>query len=112
MPTRRDGALNPSVMNQTVALTNRTQRKLEQILHPSYVLCKEDVVWILEFIKKKVAEEDPKMLGLTQPRLLKNFRYFAEVSLMLIHRRNGFDQEADRLKMWLREAAYGLQEEV
>jgi hypothetical protein len=107
MPTRRDGALNP-----TVAYQNRTKGKLEQILHPSYTLCKEDVVWILEFIKKKVAEEDPLMQGLTQPRLLKNFRYFAEVSLMLIHRRNGFDQEADRLKMWLREAAYGLQEEA
>jgi len=107
MPTRRDEVLNP-----IVAYSNHTQGKLEQILHPSYVLCKEDVVWILEFIKKKVAEEDPRMQGLAQPRLLKNFRYFAEVSLMLIHRRNGFDQEADRLKMWLREAAYGLQGEA
>ncbi|WP_246320002.1 hypothetical protein [Paenibacillus qinlingensis] len=105
--------MNPTVLQQnlTTALTNRTQRKLEQILHPSYTLCKEDVVWILEFIKKKVAEEDPMMQGLTQPRLLRNFRYFAEISLMLIHKRNGFDEEADRLKMWLREAAYGLQDE-
>lgn len=99
-------------MNQSVAYPNHTQGKLEQILHPGYPLCKDDVVWILEFIKKKVAEEDPQMLGLAQPRLMKNFRYFAEVAMMLIHRRNGFDQEADRLKMWLREAAYGLQEET
>ncbi|WP_261807561.1 hypothetical protein [Paenibacillus sp. N3.4] len=91
-------------MNSIVAYTNHNQGKLEQILHPSYILCKDDVVWILEFIKKKVAEEDPHMQGLTQPHLLRNFRYFAEISLMLIHRRNSFDQEADRLKKWLREA--------
>jgi hypothetical protein len=104
--TRRDGALN-----RAAAIPDHTQGKLQQILHPSYPLCKDDVVWILEFIKKKVVEEDPQIQGLAQPRLLKNFRYFAEVAMMLIHRRNGFDQEADRLKMWLREAAYGLQDE-
>lgn len=96
--------MNPITANQSL-----NQSKLDHILHPSYQLCREDVIWILEFIKKKVAEEDPNLLGLAQPRLLKNFHYFAEISMMLIHRRNGFDQEADRLKMWLREAAYGLQ---
>ena len=56
------------------------------MLHPSHQLCREDVVWILEYIKKKVTEEDPNLLGLAQPRLLKNFQYFAEISMMLIHR--------------------------
>jgi hypothetical protein len=95
-------------LNRTTANQSINQNKLDQMLHPSYQLCREDVVWILEFIKKKVAEEDPNLLGLAQPRLLKNFQYFAEISMMLIHWRNGFDQEADRLKMWLREAAHGL----
>lgn len=99
-------------MNPSTMYSGRTQGKLEQILHPNYPLCKDDVVWILEFIKKKVAEEAPQMQGLAQPRLMRNFRYFAEVAMMLIHRRHGFDQEADRIKMWLREAAYGLQEET
>jgi hypothetical protein len=99
--------LNPTALNQSPI-----QSKLEHMLHSSYQLCREDVVWILEFIKKKVAEDDPHLLGLSQPRLLKNFQYFAEISMMLIHRRNAFDQEADRLKMWLREAAYGLQDEI
>ncbi|TDF96798.1 hypothetical protein E1757_15795 [Paenibacillus piri] len=90
------------------ATTNLAQRKLEQILDPAYPLCKDDVVWILEYIKKKVAEEDPQLMELSQPRLMQNFRYFADISLMLIHRRNGFDQEADRLKQWIAEAAYGF----
>jgi hypothetical protein len=98
-------------LNHAAMHTNHTQGKLEQILHPNYTLCKDDVVWILEFIKKKVAEADPHVQSLPQPRLLTDFRYFAEVALMLIHRRSGFDQEADRLKEWLREAAYGLQQE-
>ncbi|UJF35234.1 hypothetical protein [Paenibacillus hexagrammi] len=98
------------ILNATSPYTNHTKGKLEQILHPSHPLCRDDVVWILEFIKKKVAEEDPQLQDLSQPRLMRNFRYFAEVAMMLIHRRNGFDQEADRLKMWLREAAYGLQD--
>jgi len=98
-------------LNHTVAYPNHTKSRLDQILHPSYPLCKDDVIWILEFIKKKVAEEDPGLQGLAQPRLLKNFRYFAEVAMMLVHKRGGFDEEASRLKMWLQEAAYGLQVE-
>jgi hypothetical protein len=87
---------------------NKAQQKLESILDPSRPLTREDAVWILEYIKKKVAEEDPKLLDLTQPRLMQNFRYFAEIALMLIQRRNGFDQEADRLKRWVTEASFGL----
>jgi hypothetical protein len=84
------------------------KRRIAQIVDPSHLLCKEDIVWILEYIKKKVAEKNPQLLELSQPRLLQNFRYFAEISLMLIQRRNGFDQEADRLKAWIAEATFGL----
>jgi hypothetical protein len=102
---RRDDALKSVPVIQSTA-----PGKLEQILQPGYQLCREDVIWILEFIKKKVAEEDPGLSGLSQPQLIKSFRYFTEIAMMLIHRKNGFDQEADRLKMWLREAAYGPRE--
>ncbi|WP_426447335.1 hypothetical protein ACP26L_24915 [Paenibacillus sp. S-38] len=85
-----------------------TDFKLQQILDPSTPLCKDDVVWMLEYIKKKVAEEDPNLMDLSQPRLLQNFRYFAEIALMVIQRRNGFDQEEGRLKAWVEEAAFGL----
>jgi hypothetical protein len=87
---------------------NMAERKLEMLLNKAHPLCKDDVIWILEYIKKNVAEEDPRLLELSQPRLLQNFRYFADIALMLIHRRNGFDQEADRLKDWIAEASFGL----
>lgn len=85
---------------------------MEKILNPYHSLSKTDVVWILESIKKKVAEEDPSLLALSQPRLLQNFRYFAEISMMLIHQKSFFDQEADRLKTWAYEASYGLYSKV
>jgi hypothetical protein len=78
------------------------------MFQPDYPLCKEDVVWILDLIKKKVAEEDPELLDLSQPRLLRSFHFFAETAMMLIHRRHFFDQEADRLRTWLQEAAAGI----
>jgi hypothetical protein len=63
---------------------------------------------MLEFIKKKVADEDPALLDLSQPRLMQNFHFFAEAAMSLIHRRHYCAQEADRLRDWLRQAAYGL----
>jgi hypothetical protein len=90
------------------AMPNPAQRKLDQLLDPYYPLCRDDVIWLLEYIKKKVAEEDPELLDLSQPRLLQNFRYFAEVAMMLIHKRPVGDQDTDRLKQWVTEAAHGL----
>jgi hypothetical protein len=108
--TRSDEmTMRPAPLPNTSFSQDLAQRKLEHFLDPAHTLCKDDIVWVLEFIKKKVAEEDPQLLELSQPRLMQNFRYFAEISLMVIQRRNGFDQEADRLKSWVAEAAHGLQ---
>jgi hypothetical protein len=57
-----------------------------------------------------VAEKDPGLLYLSQPRLLNNFHCFAEVALMLIHKRPAHEQEVSRLREWLAEAAYGIGE--
>jgi hypothetical protein len=95
-------------MYHAAALSDAAGRKLEKLLDPHYPLCKDDVIWLLEYIKKKVAEEDPELLDLPQPRLLQNFRYFAEIAMLLIHRHPVYDQDTDRLKKWAAEAAYGL----
>lgn len=87
---------------------SHAQRKMEQILDANHPLCRNDVIWILAYIKKKVAEEDPLFLDLSQPRLLKNFHYFAEAAMLLINQHPFFDQEADRLKQWMSEASFGL----
>jgi hypothetical protein len=39
---------------------------------------------------------------------MQNFHFFAEAAMSLIHRRHYCAQEADRLRDWLRQAAYGL----
>ncbi|TMV46116.1 hypothetical protein FE783_27225 [Paenibacillus mesophilus] len=93
---------------QQAAFPKPPDRRLEQILSPNHPLCKEDVVWVLEFVKKKVAEQDPRLLDLPQPRLLRNFQHFAEAATMLLQRRPSCVNEADRLRTALVEATYGL----
>lgn len=87
------------------------RNRINQILHPHYPLCRNDVIWMLEWIKKKVAEGDPALLELPQPRLLRNFHYFAETAMTLVHRRPGTEHEMDRIKYFLAEASYGLNED-
>ncbi|MBW7474225.1 hypothetical protein K0T92_05670 [Paenibacillus oenotherae] len=82
--------------------------RISRILNPDYPLCRDDVVWILEYIKKKVADEAPELLSLSQPRLLRNFQCFAEASMILIKQRGGCGHEADRLRNCLLEAVDGL----
>lgn len=84
------------------------QQRIDTILHPDYPLCRDDVVWMLEYIKKKVADEAPELLSLPQPRLLRNFQCFAEASMILIKQRSGCSHEADRLRRCLSEAYNGL----
>ncbi|ACT02439.1 hypothetical protein [Paenibacillus sp. JDR-2] len=85
-----------------------TNERIDRILSPDHPLCREDVVWMLEYIKKKVADGDPALRDLSQPRLLKNFHYFAEASMLLIRRKHYSEQEATRLRNCLIEASYGL----
>lgn len=87
---------------------DQTKHKINQILDSTYPLSREDVIWMLGYIKKKVADEDPSLMNLSQPRLMQNFHAYAEVTMALIQRRNSSDQEAERLREWLREASYGL----
>jgi hypothetical protein len=42
---------------------------------------------------------------------MQNFLFFAEAAMSLIHRRHYSAQETDRLRDWLRQAAYGLNQD-
>lgn len=95
-------------MKPIVPSVDPTRKRLERIMDPHQTLTREDIVWVLEWIKKKVADEDPALLGLSQPRLLANFHFFAETAMLLIHRRSNNAAEVDRIRLWLREASYGL----
>jgi hypothetical protein len=88
-------------MSQPAPSLNPTRLKLEQLSHPAHPLCREDVIWMLEFIKKKVAEPDPHLMDLTQPQLLQHFHEFAEVAMKLIYRRPSYYIETEKLKAWI-----------
>lgn len=92
----------------TLIQDHELSHKIEEIFDSNHSLCRSDLIWILNCIKKRVAEEDPTLLNLSQPRLLKNFHYFAEIAMLLIHQRSFFDLEVDRLKQWAYEASFGL----
>jgi hypothetical protein len=89
------------------AARDRTLLRLQQILHPSHPLCKEDMIWVLEYIKKKVADEESQLTELPQPQLLKSYCYFTEIAMMLIHQRQP-PHDSDRLKRLIREAVEAI----
>ncbi|MFD2612869.1 hypothetical protein [Paenibacillus gansuensis] len=87
--------------------TNAQTERYRRIMNPDHPLCREDIIWMLDFMKKKVADEDPHLVSLPQPLLLRNFQYFAEAAMLLLHNRSTGDEEAERLRNWLGETAYG-----
>lgn len=82
--------------------------RFDRILRPEHDLCREDIVWMLDFIHKKVAGKDLQLLGLSQPRLLQNFASFADTAMLLIHGKAVSSLETGRMKAVLREASFGL----
>ena len=89
-------------------MTGSPEQKLQQLLNNSSEWCREDVVWIMEYVKKKVTDKDPSLMNLNQSRLLENFHYFAELAMMLIHQNYRFNQDVGQLRMWVEEALYGI----
>jgi len=90
---------------------NQSDEKFKKLMDRNHDLCKEDIVWILNYIKQKAADEDPALLGLHQPRLLKNFHHYAEVASLLLQARYSSSQEYGHVRLLLREACYGLYNE-
>ncbi|MFC5703496.1 hypothetical protein ACFPVX_19580 [Cohnella faecalis] len=60
---------------------------LRRLLDPEYPLCRDDVLWALDHVKRKVAEGAPEWSGLDRPQLLAHFVCFADIALMMLHRR-------------------------
>jgi hypothetical protein len=87
-------------MSQSAPL-NLTKLKLERLSNPMRPFCREDVIWLLELIKKKVADPDPELMDLTQPQLLQHFHEFADVAMKLIYRKPACYSETEPLKAWI-----------
>jgi hypothetical protein len=101
MPNRRCVS-----MSQSVPVINPTRVRIEQISHPTHPLSREDVIWMLDLIKKKVSEPDVNLIDLSSTQLLQHFHVFAELAMKLIHHRQTCYQETEQLRAWIHDAYY------
>lgn len=100
----------PSVSNGACRPIARdpAEERFLRLMDPAHELRRDEIVWILSYVKQKAADEDPALLGLHQPRLLKNFARYAEIALMLIQARRANGQEYGHIRRLLAEACHGL----
>lgn len=80
---------------------NEIQRHINNMLDADHPLCRSDVIWLLQYIKKRVADEDPALLDLPQLRLIRSFHAYAEAALCLIQRGNNNSLDANQMREWL-----------
>ncbi|OUM96477.1 MAG: hypothetical protein A9Z00_13765 [Thermobacillus sp. ZCTH02-B1] len=61
-----------------------SESRIDRIRDPARPACRDDLVWLLHAVKKKVAGGDPALQELPRPQLIALFRDFAEAALMLL----------------------------
>lgn len=83
-------------------------KRLEEICDVRHMLCREDIIWVLHYVQQKVAQGDPALLELPKPRLLRNFQYFGEISMLLLKRPDPSYLEQDNIRFSIMEAMHGL----
>jgi hypothetical protein len=82
--------------------------RIDRILDPARPACREDLVWLLHAVKKKVADGDPALQGLPRPQLIALFRDFAEAALVLLGGRTCAADELERARLRLADAVVML----
>jgi hypothetical protein len=95
-------------MHHSHSHSNVNIRQLEQIYDVHHILCRDDIVWVLHYIQQKVTQGDPALLELPKPRLLRNFKYFGEISMLLLSRTGTNYLDQDNVRASLLEALHGL----
>ena len=85
-----------------------TRKRLNQILNPAHPLCREDIVWVLHYVQKKVASKDPALLELSKPRLLQTFCSYCEAATLLLDGKPHIHADNDAIRAGLRDMLYGL----
>ncbi|OZB91783.1 hypothetical protein CJP46_27550 [Paenibacillus sp. XY044] len=83
-------------------------KRLDQIFDPKHILCRDDLLWVLHYVQKKVAQKDPALLELPTPRLMRNFQYFGEAAVLLLSRSSAQGLDNERIRVCLLEAMHGL----
>ncbi|CAM3723496.1 hypothetical protein COLU111180_05085 [Cohnella lubricantis] len=91
------------------ALNDRTRQApaapdpLRHLLDPDYPLCREDLIWALDYIKRKVADGAPEWTGLDRPQLLAHFAAYANLAMHLLHRQSLCGEDTEQLRAMLRD---------
>ena len=83
-------------------------KRLSLILDPSHPLCREDIIWVLHYVQKKVASKDPALLDLTKPRLLQSFGSYCEAAMLLLGSKAHFHADNDDIRARLLDLVHGL----
>jgi hypothetical protein len=95
-------------MHHSQGHSNISIRQFEQICDVRHILCRDDILWVLHYIQQKVAQGDPALLELPKPRLLRNFKYFGDISMLLLSRTGTNYLDQDNVRACLLEAMHGL----
>jgi hypothetical protein len=83
--------------------------RIDRILDPACPACRDDLLWLLHAVKKKVADGAPALQDLPRPQLIALFRDFAEAALTLLGGRTCAD-ELERARRGLADALVMLRE--
>jgi len=75
-----------------------------RLLDPAYPLRREDLIWALDDMKRKMAEGAPEWTGLDRPRLLARFASYAELAMYLLRRPSLCGEDAEHLRALLKSA--------
>jgi hypothetical protein len=71
---------------------------LMRLLDRSQPFCREDVLWALDYMKRKAAEGAPEWTGLDRPQLVEVFACYAEMALLLLQRQTPGRPEKERFR--------------
>ncbi|MGZ9587044.1 methyltransferase [Paenibacillus marinisediminis] len=77
---------------------------MERIMDPNHPLCRDDIIWLLNTIKNKLTEEGAHS-SLTNEVLLDSYRYYAELSMLMLQRNSTSGQESERLRRYMKRTA-------
>ncbi|MBB6730263.1 hypothetical protein [Cohnella zeiphila] len=75
-----------------------------RLLDPAYPLRREDLIWALDDMKRKIADGAPEWTGLDRPALLARFASFAELAMYLLRRPSLCGEDAEHLRALLKDA--------
>lgn len=84
-----------------------TSTCLACILDAYHLLCKEDIIWMLNVIKQQLANYPEKWMLLEPAQFIHHSHCFAKISL-LINQIGGYGQESDRIRKYLTELITAL----